>query len=190
MGRREELELYLRLFCNNGGIERVKGWRLPSMDHVWVQIQEGGRERSGFDIWNIKKRESSSKAQISEDTVSSHGELPLREEVGEPLPYPHSPSSSSWLSSPLFSQEPLPKWTIADFEIGRPIGRGKFGKVYMAREKKVWSPATLVVNFSKVGLFGFVLSISILYANFRGFKCLIIWIPFVNFVLIVTFYGF
>ena len=28
------------------------------------------------------------------------------------------------------------KWTIDDFEIGKPLGRGKFGQVYLAREKK------------------------------------------------------
>lgn len=27
-------------------------------------------------------------------------------------------------------------WTIKDFEIGRPLGRGKFGRVYLARERK------------------------------------------------------
>jgi serine/threonine protein kinase len=28
------------------------------------------------------------------------------------------------------------KWTIDDFEIGRPLGKGKFGNVYLAREAK------------------------------------------------------
>lgn len=28
------------------------------------------------------------------------------------------------------------KWTLKDFEIGRPLGRGKFGDVYLARERK------------------------------------------------------
>jgi len=28
------------------------------------------------------------------------------------------------------------KWQLADFEIGKPLGRGKFGNVYLAREKK------------------------------------------------------
>lgn len=28
------------------------------------------------------------------------------------------------------------EWTIDDFEIGLPLGRGKFGHVYLAREKK------------------------------------------------------
>ena len=27
------------------------------------------------------------------------------------------------------------KWTLEDFDIGRPIGKGKFGNVYLAREK-------------------------------------------------------
>jgi len=27
-------------------------------------------------------------------------------------------------------------WTLQDFEIGRPLGKGKFGNVYLAREKK------------------------------------------------------
>ena len=28
------------------------------------------------------------------------------------------------------------KWSLQDFEIGKPLGNGKFGKVYLAREKK------------------------------------------------------
>jgi serine/threonine protein kinase len=27
------------------------------------------------------------------------------------------------------------RWTLADFDIGRPLGRGKFGNVYLARVK-------------------------------------------------------
>lgn len=28
------------------------------------------------------------------------------------------------------------RWTLDDFDIGRPLGKGKFGNVYLAREKK------------------------------------------------------
>lgn len=28
------------------------------------------------------------------------------------------------------------RWTLSDFEIGKPLGKGKFGHVYLAREKK------------------------------------------------------
>jgi len=27
-------------------------------------------------------------------------------------------------------------WSLARFDIGRPLGKGKFGSVYLAREKK------------------------------------------------------
>lgn len=28
------------------------------------------------------------------------------------------------------------RWTLNDFEVGKPLGRGKFGKVYLARERR------------------------------------------------------
>lgn len=31
---------------------------------------------------------------------------------------------------------PKRRWTLRDFDIGRPLGQGKFGSVYLAREKK------------------------------------------------------
>jgi serine/threonine protein kinase len=31
---------------------------------------------------------------------------------------------------------PAKHWSLKDFEIGKPLGRGKFGDVYLAREKK------------------------------------------------------
>jgi aurora kinase len=31
---------------------------------------------------------------------------------------------------------PSRKWQLSDFDIGKPLGRGKFGNVYLAREKK------------------------------------------------------
>lgn len=32
--------------------------------------------------------------------------------------------------------EPKRRWTLDDFDIGRPLGRGKFGNVYLCREKR------------------------------------------------------
>src|SRR5262245_36609951 len=32
--------------------------------------------------------------------------------------------------------EPKQTWTLADFEIGKRLGRGKFGHVYLARERQ------------------------------------------------------
>eukprot|EP00249_Psilotum_nudum_P009969 c22256_g1_i2 orf=395-1312(-) len=39
------------------------------------------------------------------------------------------------------------RWTLADFDIGRPLGRGKFGNVYLAREKKSKYVVALKVLF-------------------------------------------
>lgn len=39
------------------------------------------------------------------------------------------------------------KWTLADFDIGKPLGKGKFGNVYLAREKKSKFVVALKVLF-------------------------------------------
>lgn len=44
----------------------------------------------------------------------------------------------------LLSRRPF---TIDDFEIGRPLGKGKFGNVYLAREKKSHFIVALKVLF-------------------------------------------
>ena len=41
------------------------------------------------------------------------------------------------------------KWKIEDFEIGKPLGRGKFGHVYLAREKKSKFIVALKVLYKK-----------------------------------------
>lgn len=34
-------------------------------------------------------------------------------------------------------KNPPRQWSLQDFEIGKPLGKGKFGRVYLAREVKV-----------------------------------------------------
>ncbi|XP_058085832.1 serine/threonine-protein kinase Aurora-3-like [Magnolia sinica] len=43
----------------------------------------------------------------------------------------------------------LPPWRLQDFEIGKPLGRGKFGKVYLAREKQSKYIVALKVIFKE-----------------------------------------
>lgn len=45
------------------------------------------------------------------------------------------------------SDKIIKKWTLDDFEIGRPLGRGKFGNVYLAREKMTKFIVALKVLF-------------------------------------------
>ncbi|KAM7315486.1 aurora kinase C isoform X1 [Ixodes scapularis] len=45
------------------------------------------------------------------------------------------------------SKRSAPDWSLSDFEIGRPLGKGKFGNVYLAREKKSKFVIALKVMF-------------------------------------------
>jgi len=42
---------------------------------------------------------------------------------------------------------PMQSWQLDDFDIGRPLGRGKFGNVYLAREKRSQYIVALKVLF-------------------------------------------
>ena len=44
--------------------------------------------------------------------------------------------SSRWPADVLDRSRSGRYWRLDDFDIGRPLGRGKFGAVYLAREKK------------------------------------------------------
>jgi len=42
------------------------------------------------------------------------------------------------------------RWVLSDFEVGKPLGRGKFGHVYLAREKRVnkmLNPSSVYLSF-------------------------------------------
>jgi len=45
------------------------------------------------------------------------------------------------------SRTPKKQWSLNDFDIGKPLGNGKFGKVYLAREKKTHFIVALKVLF-------------------------------------------
>ena len=40
-------------------------------------------------------------------------------------------------------------WSIQDFEIGKPLGKGKYGHVYMAREKKTKFIVAIKILFKR-----------------------------------------
>lgn len=55
---------------------------------------------------------------------------------GKLAPAHAKPASASESAKP--AQPPMAKrvWSLDDFDIGKPLGRGKFGQVYLAREKQ------------------------------------------------------
>lgn len=59
-------------------------------------------------------------------------------------------SSSADSNNKTGNQQPFKKvWALVNFEIGRPLGRGKFGNVYLAREKETKFVIALKVLFKK-----------------------------------------
>jgi aurora kinase A len=67
-------------------------------------------------------------------------------------PVSKAPQSSQANSSnkPSGSQQGNKKtWALVNFDIGRPLGRGKFGNVYLAREKETKFVIALKVLFKK-----------------------------------------
>ena len=45
-------------------------------------------------------------------------------------------SASTMNDGPNSTNDTTRKWSLADFEIGKPLGKGKFGHVYLARERR------------------------------------------------------
>jgi serine/threonine protein kinase len=41
------------------------------------------------------------------------------------------------------------RWSLQDFDVGRPLGKGKFGRVYLAREKQTGYVVALKVLFKQ-----------------------------------------
>lgn len=41
------------------------------------------------------------------------------------------------------------EWKLSDFQIGAPMGRGKFGRVYLARDKRTKYMVALKMLFKK-----------------------------------------
>ncbi|KAK9931184.1 hypothetical protein M0R45_018473 [Rubus argutus] len=52
-------------------------------------------------------------------------------------------------TKPQTQKEPKREWSLNDFEIGKPLGKGKFGRVYVAREAQSKYVVALKVLFKK-----------------------------------------
>lgn len=91
---------------------------------------------------------SSAAAAAAGNTVFQVQQQPRRQQ--QPL----SPSSlllrrggGPGSSFPSSSSSPPTTWALADFDVGRPLGKGKFGSVYLARERQSGYVVALKVLF-------------------------------------------
>ncbi|XP_019403712.1 PREDICTED: aurora kinase A [Crocodylus porosus] len=68
---------------------------------------------------------------------SSRPQAPNNNEKPHHVPVPASqPEKEGGTSKPKNQETKKRQWSLDDFEIGRPLGKGKFGNVYLAREKQ------------------------------------------------------
>jgi aurora kinase A len=79
------------------------------------------------------------------DTIKNPNLLNIR-----PIQKPQQqPASSSFAFSDAQQSQSKKSWSLVNFDIGRPLGRGKFGNVYLAREKETKFVIALKVLFKK-----------------------------------------
>lgn len=93
-----------------------------------------------------KKANSTANAKEKSEKVSSTA---VSVSVAKDPPVLKKPSttSSSASTSSSTSQADKRRWTLADFDIGKALGKGKFGNVYLAREKNSRFVVALKVLF-------------------------------------------
>lgn len=58
-------------------------------------------------------------------------------------------SSDNYFNAAVQQQPNKKVWSLINFDIGRPLGRGKFGNVYLSREKETKFVIALKVLFKK-----------------------------------------
>ncbi|KMT02980.1 hypothetical protein BVRB_8g195480 isoform B [Beta vulgaris subsp. vulgaris] len=75
----------------------------------------------------------------------------IRKPPQRPPQPPNKPQQNQQINKQLKPQNPNIKrnWSIADFEIGKPLGKGKFGRVYLARDTKSKYIVALKVIFKE-----------------------------------------
>jgi hypothetical protein len=95
----------------------------------------------------------------AENVTESHGQKDAKalgakhvppaqhQQTQKPLEQASAPAASGMAPS----SRPT-RWQLSDFDIGRPLGRGKFGNVYLAREKESKFIVALKVRHVKVDL--------------------------------------
>ena len=91
-------------------------------------------EKSNFNVYEQQ--------QFNNDNTST--EKNKNEEISQKITHFTQPITS-FMTQRICEEETFKQWKLEDFEIGRPLGRGKFGRVYLALEKVNNFPVALKV---------------------------------------------
>lgn len=97
----------------------------------------------------VECKENISQAANIKDPVPSPPKATLKESL---VPQPQQSSTAApnpSTSAQVVNAAPKQTWVLADFDIGKALGKGKFGNVYLAREKSSRYVVALKVLFKK-----------------------------------------
>lgn len=142
---------------------RSNGWPAPSTNHLsnagakvnGANSMVKSEQKNDADDQQrkvaIKKVDGAIKSSVDKDKPDTNGHheheqksSPQNGEVG---------TNGASAAKSLKDNDPGAKkskpWELANFDIGRPLGRGKFGNVYLAREKDTKFVVALKVLFKK-----------------------------------------
>lgn len=99
---------------------------------------------------NNNSKAPSIKTEVPTKIVHPHKSNPVKTEVPMKIEQPHKPTSNQ-VTNKVKSETKsnFKSWALDNFDIGRPLGRGKFGNVYLAREKETKFVIALKVLFKK-----------------------------------------
>lgn len=122
----------------------IKQLRIGKTDKVPLQSQ--GKENNQVATNNIKETTTTNPPQktvVQCDSTAAKGTVP-KSTIPDPKSLTVVKSSGdnqqknlTDKNHPARSTNDMAKrWVLTDFEIGKPLGKGKFGNVYLAREKK------------------------------------------------------
>lgn len=101
-------------------------------------------------INGAKQEVSSSTLKPNQNAIKNPNNLNIK-----PIPkfagpsVPNKPANQNTEKPPGLEGGNKKNWSLVNFDIGRPLGRGKFGNVYLAREKETKFVIALKVLFKK-----------------------------------------
>lgn len=111
--------------------------------------------RPGMASSSVKPQASSASGKPFNAGASSSSSGGVYSNSSSARPISADPATQS-TSSSADAGSNVKSWELSDFDIGKPLGRGKFGNVYLAREKKSHYIVALKVLFksqlSKAGV--------------------------------------
>ena len=95
---------------------------------------------------NTNERDAKAGSTVTDGEMESAHEVSMQQQQ-QKQQQQHAGQATTAREALPEQEQPLRRWNLSDFDIGKPLGRGKFGNVYLAREKSSKYIVALKVRF-------------------------------------------